>query len=79
MSNEINFTTASPSHDAAMKRYEEELAACSDFDPPLTVEERKRILDACLTGSTIMLRCKFYKDEKPEIVFTDSPSGDQQP
>jgi hypothetical protein len=70
------FTTASPSHDEAMKRYEEQVAVCADFDPPLTVKERKHILDSCLAGFPIILRCWFYNDEKPGIMFGLS-SGDE--
>jgi hypothetical protein len=53
----ISLTVPSPTHKEAMKRYESEVAACEDFDPPLTPEEKKRILDACLTGGCCFLRC----------------------
>jgi hypothetical protein len=55
----ISITRPSPTHEEAMKRYREELERCKDMDPPLTVEEQKHILDACLTGGCIILRCTF--------------------
>jgi hypothetical protein len=52
------------------KRYDEDIAACADFNPPLTDEEVSHILNAVLGDGTVMLRCKF--GEKPEILFKRS-------
>ena len=55
----IEITQPSPIHEEAMKRYHEELQRCADLDPPLTEGEKKHILDACLTGGCIFLRCRI--------------------
>lgn len=61
----IDLTVPSPSHDEAMERYRRTLDGCADFDPPPTPEEQKRILDACLTGDSIFLRCTF-SESRPD-------------
>ena len=37
--------------------YDEAIAACSNFTPPLTEEEKLHIFNAVAGGGTIMLRC----------------------
>ena len=54
------------------KRYDDAIAACVDLNPPLTNDEIAHIQNAVLGDGTVMLRCKFYKDEKPEILFKRS-------
>jgi hypothetical protein len=51
------------------KWYDEMLAACKDFEPPLTDEEKANIRSAVDRGGTLILRCKFYNDEQPEILI----------
>ena len=61
---------------AKQKKYEDALMACRDFDPPLTDDEIAKIQSAISFNGTVMLRCKFYNDEKPSILFEasyDSP------
>jgi hypothetical protein len=59
MNEGFQITTPTPEHEEAMKRYRQTLFECAAYDPPLSPEEKKHILDACLTGGTIILRCRF--------------------
>jgi hypothetical protein len=54
------------------KRYDEMIAACAAFDPPLTNDEIAAIQNAVLGDGTVFLRCKFYKNEPPEILLDSS-------
>ena len=54
------------------KRYDEAIEACMNFEPPLTNDEIAHIQNAVLGEGTVMLRCKFYSGEKPEILFKRS-------
>lgn len=63
----IEIRSDPPPPDEGWKRYEETLAALKELDPPLAEYEKESILGACMRGGTVMLRCKFEKDEKPAI------------
>jgi hypothetical protein len=52
------------------KRFDEAIEACANLSPPLTNEEVMSIFGAVMGNGTVMLRCKFYKDEKPQILFS---------